>query len=303
MHCSSLPPRVILYYTQYIWSNLWLRFISCFVLHILFKVNTIWTGFETWRLTAPANSQRPAEAEGQTCWSFLSSSLFISLVITLGLINAIIYFVGVICIPPPLAVLSICLPLPFSSVWSPELVWLFLIILLVFEWTSSTQCKRLKSKIGSIFHVVNSKFKTIWKKKANILISETYLLDCMRRTKNDVIFNLARLVSFIQCPLSSIRLGGRVMKILVGHNRPKTFWSWTLGIKNSLMIEILLSWAHIITKSTRMKVFGFPAGSRIEDQVVTNLSWESIVSPRGVSRLLTDVENLMWRSGGTDVDN
>ena len=146
-------------------------------------------------------------------------------------------------------------------------------------------------------------FKSNMEKEVNILISETYLLDFMRRTKNDVIFNLARLVSFIQCPLSSIRLGGRVMKILVGHNRPKTFWSWTLGIKNSLMIEILLSWAHIITKSTRMKVFGFPAGSRIEDQVATNLSRESIVSPRGASRLLTDVENLMLRSGGTDVDN
>ena len=119
----------------------------------------------------------------------------------------------------------------------------------------------------------------------------------MRRTKNDVIFNLARLVSFIHCPLSSIRLGGRVMKILVGHNRPKTFWSWTLGIKNSLLMEIVLSWAHIITRSTRVKICGFPAGSRIEDQVATNLSWESIVSPRGASRLLTDVENLMLRSG------
>ena len=52
-----------------------------------------------------------------------------------------------------------------------------------------------------------------------------------------------------------------------------------------------------------MKVCGFPAGSRIEDQVATNLSRESIVSPRGASRLLTDVENLMLRSGGTDVDN
>ena len=113
----------------------------------------------------------PRRAEGQTCWSFLSSSPFISLVITLGLINVNIYFVSVICIPPLFAVLSIRLPLSFSSVWSPELVWLFLIILLVFEWTSSTQCKRLKSKIGSIFRVVNSKFKTIWKKKANILIS------------------------------------------------------------------------------------------------------------------------------------
>ena len=130
---------------------------------ILFKVYTIWTGFETWRLTAPANSQRPAEAEGQTCCSFLSSSLFISLVITLGLINVNIYFVSVICIPPPLAVLSIRLPMSFSSVWSPELVWLFLIIFLVFEWTSSTQCKRLKSKIGSIFRVVNSNWKQFGK--------------------------------------------------------------------------------------------------------------------------------------------
>ena len=102
-------------------------------------------------------------------------------------------------------------------------------------------------------------------KEVNILISETYLLDFMRRTKNDVIFNLARLVSFIHCPLSSIRLGGRVMKILVGHNRPKTFWSWTLGIKNSLLMEIVLSWAHIITKSTRMKVCGFP-GSRFQNR-------------------------------------
>ena len=66
-------------------------------------------------------------------------------------------------------------------------------------------------------------FKSNMEKEVNILISETYLLDYIRRTKNDVIFNLARLVSFIQCPLSSIRLGGRVMKILVGHNRPKTF--------------------------------------------------------------------------------
>ena len=87
MHCSSLPPRVILYYTQYLWSNLWLhsRFISCFVLHILFKVYTIWTGFETWRLTAPANSQRPAEQRDKPA--------------------------GASC------------HLPFSSLWSLHLVW------------------------------------------------------------------------------------------------------------------------------------------------------------------------------------
>ena len=48
----------------------------------------------------PREFSAPRRAEGQTFWSFLSSSLFISLIITLGLINVNIYCVSVICIPP-----------------------------------------------------------------------------------------------------------------------------------------------------------------------------------------------------------